>query len=367
MSKLPKGLISFGPDANCTLVLCKPEWSVVGYQPSIPANAAFLALFGLSLLAHLCQGVYFWRKGRPAWGYMTLIVLGCADEIVGYVGRLMLHDNPFGFISFLVQIICVTTAPVFFCAAIYITLSQTINFIDPSKSRFDPRLFYWVFIPCDIISLVLQAVGGALSSVARTESAVNRGVKISLAGLVFQVVTLVAFTLLFIDYLRSCGFLASFFSSSASSGSSGRTTATGMRENEKTTTTTAGSKQPVRHFARSLKVFMVFLFLATLFVFVRCAYRIKELSEGYFSQFFREENLFIALESCMMVLAVFCLNVSHPGYGFQTAPVSSSHSPSSSTSTNDDGSATTAAAGSGSKPHTGGVVDSSSDADGSRV
>lgn len=164
------------------------------------------------------------------------------------------------------------------------TPKNRINFIDPSKSRFDPRLFYWVFIPCDIVSLVLQAVGGALSSLARTEAAVNRGVKISLAGLVFQVVTLVAFTLLFLDYLRSCGFLADVFSSSSSSRRGGSS------EKE------AGGQQQQR-FARPLRVFMAFLFLATLFVFVRCAYRIKELSEGYFSQFFREEGLFIGLES----------------------------------------------------------------------
>ncbi|KAJ1324869.1 RTA1 domain-containing protein [Microdochium nivale] len=349
MSKPPHGLISFGPDANCTLSLCKPEWSVVGYQPSIPANSAFVALFALSLLAHLAQGVYFWRRGRPAWGYVVLVAFGCADEIVGYVGRLMLHDNPFGFISFLVQIICVTTAPVFFCAAIYITLSQTINFIDPSKSRFDPRLFYWVFIPCDIASLVLQAVGGALSSLARTEAAVNRGVKISLAGLVFQVVTLVAFTLLFLDYLRSCGFLADVFSSSSSSRRGGSS------EKE------AGGQQQQR-FARPLRVFMAFLFLATLFVFVRCAYRIKELSEGYFSQFFREEGLFIGLESCMMVVAVFCLNLSHPGYGFQTPATSSA-------SSSADAKSRTAGGGGGGGSGVG-VVDnssSSSDADASRV
>lgn len=261
---LPHGLIAYGPKANCTLELCPAKWSVVGYQPSVPANAVFIAAFALSLLLHAAQAFYYWRKGRPTWTFSTLVCLGCADEIAGYAGRMLLHDNPFSFIAFLVQIICVTTAPVFFCAAIYITLSATIAVVDPAKSRFHPRWFYWTFIPCDIISLVLQAVGGAMSSLATTKAAVDRGVNISLAGLVFQVVTLVVFSALFVDYLWRCGFF-------------GKT-----------------SKQA---FPRQLRVFLVFLFLATLFVFIRCAYRIKELSEGYFSEFFREENLFIALES----------------------------------------------------------------------
>ncbi|KAH7020890.1 RTA1 like protein-domain-containing protein [Microdochium trichocladiopsis] len=277
---LPNGLITYGPNANCTLELCKAEWSVVGYQPNVPANAFFLAAFAASALIHLAQGIFYWRKGRPTWGFTTVIVTGCLDEIVGYIGRLLLHDNPFSFGAFLMQIICVTTAPVFFCAAIYVTLSQTIYFIDPSKSRFDPRWFYWVFIPCDIISLVLQAAGGAMSSVSTTEAAVNRGVDISLAGLVFQVVTLVAFSALFIDYLWSCGFLGALFGGKAKRAAAGEKAAAAERS-----------------FPRPLRLFLVFLFLATLFIFIRCAYRVKELSEGYFSEFFREETLFIVLES----------------------------------------------------------------------
>lgn len=49
--------------------------------------------------------------------------------------------------------------------------------------------------------------------------------------------------------------------------------------------------------SRSLKIFLHFLFLSVLFIFNRCAYRIQELSEGYFSALFRDQTLFIALES----------------------------------------------------------------------
>lgn len=56
---------------------------------------------------------------------MWCMVAGCLDEVVGYSGRVMMWYNPFNFAAFMIQIVCVTTAPVFFCAAIYVTLART--------------------------------------------------------------------------------------------------------------------------------------------------------------------------------------------------------------------------------------------------
>lgn len=43
--------------------------------------------------------------------------------------------------------------------------------------------------------------------------------------------------------------------------------------------------------------FLGFLFLSTIFILIRCAYRIAELGQGYFSALFRDEGLYIGLES----------------------------------------------------------------------
>ncbi|KAM0351938.1 hypothetical protein ACHAPU_002454 [Fusarium lateritium] len=276
MSTLPNGLVTFGPEANCTLDICPIEASILRYQPNIPANAVFISVFGLSIAIHAFQGI----KMR-SWGFMASMVAGCILEIIGYVGRFIIHDNPFDFNGFLMQIICITIAPVFFSAAIYVLLSQVINFVDPSISRFPPKYFYWIFIPSDIVSLILQAVGGALSCVASTHKAVKTGEDISLAGLIFQVVTLICFCALFIDYVITA------------------------------------SKSPSRHrLNKAMIIFLVFLFLSTVFILIRCAYRIAELGQGYFSALFRDEGLYIGLESCMMCIAVLLLNAGHPGYAF---------------------------------------------------
>lgn len=143
-----------------------------------------------------------------------------------------------------------------------LTRSSSIKTVDTSISRLRPELVYWIFILCDIVSLILQAVGGALSAISTANADIQQGVDISLAGLIFQVVTLVAFLALFVDYLISCKKLPSF----------------------KETWETMG-------------VFLVVLFISIILILVRCAYRIAELQAGYFSELFREESLFIALES----------------------------------------------------------------------
>ncbi|KAI8682615.1 hypothetical protein NCS56_00384700 [Fusarium sp. Ph1] len=276
MTRLPNGLITFGPLANCTLDLCPLEASLLRYRPSIPANAVFIAIFGLSGLVHAFQGYKF-----KTWGFMSSMLAGCILEIIGYVGRLIIYNNPFDFNGFLMQIICITVAPVFFSAAIYVLLSQVINFVDPSVSRFPAAYFYWVFIPSDVISLVLQAVGGALSSTGADRAAVKVGEHISLAGLIFQVVTLICFCTLFADYVARA------------------------------------ARSPSKYrLNKSMRTFLIFLFLSTVFILIRCAYRIAELGQGYFSALFRDEGLFIGLEGCMMCVAVLLLNAGHPGYAF---------------------------------------------------
>lgn len=62
---------NFSPE--CTIVE-----SFYAYIPSLPANAAYAGIFGLSLGLHLVQGI-IWRK---AWlGFAAAMILGNAGEL----------------------------------------------------------------------------------------------------------------------------------------------------------------------------------------------------------------------------------------------------------------------------------------------
>ncbi|KAI4218951.1 MAG: hypothetical protein L6R36_008653 [Xanthoria steineri] len=267
--------VVYGPDANCTLALCPPELSVYQYRPSLAANVCFLLFFAIAGLIHLVIGLK-WRS----WFFVVCMSCGCICEIVGYGGRLWLWQNPFSFQGFLMQIICITFAPTWFTAAIYITLSKIIVYLGPQYARFPPKFYYWFFIPCDVLSLVLQAVGGALSSVS--EGGSDAAVNVSIAGLSFQVVVIVVFIALTGEYVWRYR--------------------KGQRLTPRTTPLSKG-----------FKIFSYFMAISITFILIRCCYRIDELSEGYSGDLIHNEGLFIALEGVMVLVAAYTLIVAHPG------------------------------------------------------
>jgi hypothetical protein len=75
--------------------------------------------------------------------------------------------------------------------------------LGPSFSRLRRAWYTYIFISCDVFSIVLQAVGGALasaSSVASAQKVLQAGNNVMIAGLATQVFTLLVFGALAADY-----------------------------------------------------------------------------------------------------------------------------------------------------------------------
>ncbi|RYC55429.1 hypothetical protein CHU98_g10778 [Xylaria longipes] len=267
-------IIPFGPDATCTLELCPIEYSIFQYRPSLAANITFIVLHFVLMLTHLGLG---FRLGN--WWFSGGMIAGCVSNIIGYGARVLMWQNPFSFNGFLLQIIFIGSAPVFYTAAIYVTITRAVENLDESLSRIKPKLYYLIFIFCDILALTLQAVGGALSSISNGANAA--GVNLALTGLIFQVVTLLAFVALLADYLFR------YF-----------------------------RDKPAATVSAPFKLFLGSLSVAILLILVRCAYRVAELSSGYDGALFHDEPLFIGLEGVLIVLAVVALCTGHPGFVF---------------------------------------------------
>jgi hypothetical protein len=124
----------------------------------------------------------------------------------GYIGRILLHSNPWDPNGFKIQIVCIILAPTLICAGIYLTLKHVARTIGPKLSHLTPRLYTWIFIPFDIFCLALQAVGGGVDAAASSsDTNVNLnelkvGNDIIIAGIVLQVVNLAFFGLLSLDF-----------------------------------------------------------------------------------------------------------------------------------------------------------------------
>lgn len=95
----PSPEMAFGTATTCTLETCSVIWSVLGYKPSLPTNALFVALFGAAMIVHMYQG---WRY--KTWFFAVAIVCGCICEFIGYSGRIMMYYNPFSYNGFIMQI-----------------------------------------------------------------------------------------------------------------------------------------------------------------------------------------------------------------------------------------------------------------------
>lgn len=66
----------------------------------------------------------------------------------------------------------------------------------------------------------------------------------------------------------------------------------------------------------AFKGFLAALALATICIFWRSVYRVAELAQGWDGALIKKQNLFIAFEGVMVIVAVLALNVFHPAICF---------------------------------------------------
>jgi hypothetical protein len=155
-----------------------------------------------------------------------------------------------------------------------------------------------IFITCDIFSLVLQSTGGGMaSSATHNNRDPTPGNNIMIAGLAFQVVTLVLFMILATDFAIKTWL---------------RVSRMGKEE----------ALDPKHAALRSSFKFRAFLFalaFATLCIFTRSVYRVAELSQGWQGHLIKTQKYFIGLEGAIVAAGILSLNAFHPGICFQEA------------------------------------------------
>lgn len=271
---------------NCTSVSleCPVEETIYGYYPSLGANAFFCAYFAVFLFLNL---ILTWRY--KTWFYGTLITLGAAGEMAGYIGRIMMHSNPWSNSGFELQICTLIFSPSFLAAGLYLTLKHMVRAIGPQFSSIKPIAYPWIFMLCDLFSLVLQAIGGGVASSSNNDKTTSAGGNIMLAGIVFQVAT---FTFLY-------GLTVRFILN--------------LRRNRDTMTPEASG---ILH-GKNFKIFALGMLFASVFIYIRCVYRIAELAEGWANSIMRDQTGYIVLDGVMCSLAIIPLTFCHPGIFFK--------------------------------------------------
>ena len=236
------------------------------------------------MIIHVILGLKY-----RTWSVMAAMTLGCLGETIGYVGRVIMWDNPFNQAGFQMQICCLIISPAFISAAIYLTLKHIVLSFGQGWSRLPPSWYTSIFIGCDLLSLILQGAGGGIAATADFGSDMQDiGTDLMIAGVVWQVVCLSFFGYLLAEYAVR----------------------TYLHRNE------LGSQAQQLLHTTMFRLFMGSITTAYITILARCAYRIPELTDGWRSELMREESEFIILEGIMIAVAVAAMTVSHPGYCF---------------------------------------------------
>ncbi|KIW79665.1 hypothetical protein Z517_06279 [Fonsecaea pedrosoi CBS 271.37] len=270
-------------DCNEVSEQCPVEASIYGYYPALGSNAFFSALFGLCFIINLGLG---WRY--RTWSYMTAMTLACISSCIGYVGRCLMHRNPYDSVGFEIQICCLTFAPAFNAAAIYLILKHLVLQIGRQWSRIRPKYYTWAFIIADFLALTLQAAGGGIAgSAGDDESFRDVGDRLMITGISWQVLTLLIFGVATSDYS-----LRRFRSQPLSE-----------------------STQALVHDLR-FRVFVVAQLIAYVAILIRCVYRVAEMANGWRNPIMQNQGLFIGLDSVQIGVATILQTFIHPGCFF---------------------------------------------------
>ncbi|CUS21768.1 LAQU0S04e00342g1_1 [Lachancea quebecensis] len=283
-----------------------------GMVPNLAFNVCMAVIFGLLLVMQV--GIGIWTK---QWWFLVSFTFTCILEVLGYAGRASGHFDVYNVDTFLLQFITLTIAPVFTMAGIYYQLAKLIEVYGHRFAVIkNPMLYSYIFMACDIISLIVQAVGGGMAgSAAADHKDPASGDHVFVAGLAFQVASMSAFLILWFHLVYQI-FVATRMQHTGAK----RASLSLFRVPQEEIDYLYRPKFEFLRLHPKRWVFTYFpwiLTAASLLIFVRCIYRVIELAEGWSGNLITHEVYFIILDALMMSLATTLLTVCHPGFVFK--------------------------------------------------
>lgn len=297
---------------NATLNLQALAFEENLYQThlNLGGNAFLAAFFGVLMLVHL--GLTVWSR----YFYFGISVfLCCGMEFAGYLARCLSVNDPANENFFLCQFICLTIAPVFVLAGVYYYLAQILAVHGNKYALLKPLWFTYVFVCCDVASLVIQAIGGGMAGVALNElKSTDLGTHIMVAGIGFQVLLILVFIFFLFDFIHRA-----YFHANADVKYSPKTFVHLLFQ------TKSGKSLRVNlldHYynpkyarARRLALFgfaPLAILSSVVFIYVRCIYRVVELSQGWTGFLITHEKYVMTLDAMMILLACLWYVPFHP-------------------------------------------------------
>ena len=168
--------------------------------------------------------------------------------------------------------------PTFFTAGIYIILGRLINKMGRQTSPISATTYLWIFCTCDLVALVIQAIGGSMAASAATGASAKsrRGTNIMVGGIDFQLAGLIVFLVFFVIFLKRVSNANIIMS-------------------------------------KKVKALIAATTISCVFILIRSIYRTVELLQGWSGYLIAHEPYFIVFDACTMLIAGGIFNFVHPG------------------------------------------------------
>jgi hypothetical protein len=259
--------------------------NLYGYTPSLVASIVFILLFGILTVLHV--------KFRH-----VVVCLGGVLEISGYVVRIISRNNLGSVPLYAIQSLCILLAPCFFAASIYMTLGRLLRYLDqPQVSPIRTTWMTKIFVFGDIVSLLLQAGGGALQA-SGTDNMRKIGSNVVVGGLFtqlfffgcFVVVCVVCHYRLTYVFPHSKIINNKLFGGSPVMGAEIQGKCKG-----------------------NWQLLIIALYAGSILILIRSVYRVVEYVQGYDGYLLTHEIFLYLFDSLLMVLVMVVFAIVRPG------------------------------------------------------
>ncbi|KAF8157805.1 RTA1-domain-containing protein [Crassisporium funariophilum] len=265
------------------------------YIPTEGVAITFITLFALSTLVHAGQAIVY----RMWWLFPTACLCGLL-EVLGWSARLWSSFSPSMAAPFEMQITATILGPTPLLAANFVIFGVIIQRLGAQYSRLSPKWYTILFCTGDVVSLVVQGVGGGMAATAAGNGRdPTLGGHIMLGGICFQLFIITIYAIcaaeFYVRYSQDWPMLGRVASSGSGVGKDSEYTHESGQMNGR------------------LTVMCGALIFSTTCLFIRAVYRTIELSNGWNGRIISTQVLFNVLDGAMIVLAVYTLNIAHPG------------------------------------------------------
>lgn len=301
---------------NSTMELQDLEMGFNLYQMKLSAwpNLLFAITFAILVLCHTSVAAL----KRTAY-FGICLVLGTFLETAGYTARILSMSNYSDKSRYLCQTISLTLAPALVMAGVYYLLAQLMVIHGRRFTILRPLWYSYIFIVCDVCSLFIQAAGGGLAAIKlQVLENTKPGTIIMTTGVAFQVFSMTVFLFFLFNFLWRIYFMASpevkflfgnlgalFFQTNRGKKLQAKCLNPMYNQNFRETI-----DRPLFGY------YPLAIFLACFFIYVRCVYRLIELSEGWSGYLITHEEFVMTLDGLQVLITCIILLIFHPGFIF---------------------------------------------------